>query len=346
MTTQDNRIPSISVIMPVYNGERFLSEAIESILNQSFTDFELIIVDDASTDRTPEILSHYQQSDSRLHAVRQQVNQGVTAALNRACALAQGCFIARMDADDVSMPDRFERQLTFMEQHPQVGVLGSWIQCIDQEGRPKQIVRYPVKSGQIKWALLFYSPFAHPTVIMRRDVLKQVCFYNPKIVRSQDYDLWLRLSRLTRMANLPRVLCMYREWNQSITGQHLSRQKAITQQLAQKTISDLLKRQVPGDYVESLQGLSAERYPFEPEQIRGTAQLIQDLLQVCPAAFQLTSQDIRDIQLLGATKLWLLGALALRKSPLTALSLMHSATRLHPLSALYFFGKVLGKVGR
>src|SRR5262245_2206009 len=164
--------PLVSVVMPVYNGERFVLEAVRSILAQTLRDFELLVVDDGSTDRTAELLAVEQARDERLIVHRLPSNVGFRTALNAGCALARGELIARMDADDISLPTRLARQVEFLRQHPDVAVVGAAIQVIDGNGVRGRFKSYPVQPGLAAWSMLFFSSLAHPAVILRRDALE------------------------------------------------------------------------------------------------------------------------------------------------------------------------------
>lgn len=199
----------ISALMSVYNGERHLAQAVESILNQTFTDFQFIIIDDGSTDGTRAILESY--GDSRIVLIYNQENMGLPRSLNRGLALAQGEYVARIDADDVAMPHRFERQIAFLEKHPEIGILGSACQLIDTNGREQGFWRMPPNDLQIRWKSLLATPFCHPTVMMRRDVLTQNGLkYDEALLIPEDYDLWTRMLKYTRGANLSEPLIQYR----------------------------------------------------------------------------------------------------------------------------------------
>src|ERR1700722_13117089 len=157
--------PLISVVMSVYNGDPFLAEAVESILNQSFRNFEFIVIDDGSTDRSASIISEYQRSDPRMQ-VHHQENRGLVESLNRGCRLARGTYIARMDADDVAVSDRFMRQMEFMEQHPEVGVLGGAVEFINSDGRSLGTSVLPTEDREIKAALRHNSLIFHSNVFI------------------------------------------------------------------------------------------------------------------------------------------------------------------------------------
>lgn len=197
----------VSVLMSVYNGQKYLREAIDSILVQTFTNFEFLIIDDCSTDDTPQIINSYR--DRRIRYIRNESNLGLAAALNRGLDSARGEYIARMDADDVSLPDRLARQVDFMDNHPETGVCGSWVKTTGElRGR---IWRYPVDPDSIVCGLLFEPPLAHPSVMMRRQLFRQNgLYYDPLFKRAQDYDLWVRASEVLSFANIDEVLLFYR----------------------------------------------------------------------------------------------------------------------------------------
>ncbi len=202
-------MPYVTVLMPVYNGEQYLEESIDSIISQTFTDFEFIIVDDGSTDKTPVILNRY--TDARIIKLRNPENLGMTNALNRGLLAAQGKFIARMDADDISLPERLAKQVAFMENNPQVGLCGTWIQLIDSDRSKDNILKLPTDDATLRCELLFDSPLAHPSVMFnRKQLFANQLAYNPSYQYCQDYDLWVRCSTHFALANIPEVLLNYR----------------------------------------------------------------------------------------------------------------------------------------
>ena len=201
--------PVVSVAMVVCNASRFLSEAIESILGQTFGEFEFIVVDFGSTDDSRAIISLYAAQDSRVkfHVIP---HCGLAEARNVSCSLAQGQYVAIMDADDVSKPERLSLQVEFMAKHPDVSVLGGAVEWIDSMGRP--LVRWgnPRNDREIQSALLECCPLWQPTVMMRRQAFAQVGGYRPPFAPAEDYDLWLRMAEHFQFANLTQVLLKYR----------------------------------------------------------------------------------------------------------------------------------------
>jgi len=240
--------------MSVYNGERYLRESVESILNQTFKDFEFIIVNDGSTDTSRAILESY--NDSRTFLLHNRENIGLTRSLNKGLAIAKGDYVARMDADDISMPVRFEKQVAFLKEHPEVGILGCNCVHIDSDGRRVGVRKTPTSAIQIRWASLLENPFAHPTVMIRRDVLaRKGLKYDEALETTQDYDLWTRVLKCTYGANLGEALVQYRLC-QRITTTHRKTQLENHDTIALRTI----REQLPGftvsfEQVSQLRGL-------------------------------------------------------------------------------------------
>lgn len=209
-------MPLVSVLMPVYNGATYLAEAIESVLNQTFRDFELLLIDDCSNDDSMEIAKSY--DDSRIKIISKSAHQGLIDSLNQGLELATGKYIARMDADDISLPNRFEKQVCFMEANPKVGMCGTWIQYL---GKTTSL-HYPVNHEDILSAIFFNQAiFCHPSVFIRKAVLqKHGLKYPAQYIHSEDYALWLELSQYCQLANLPEVLFLYRTHTHQVSQVH------------------------------------------------------------------------------------------------------------------------------
>jgi len=208
--------PLVSVLMPVYNAEKYLAEAVSSILTQSYGNFELIIINDGSTDGSADIIAGYSDPRIRLHT---QENRGLSTSLNRAIQLATGRYLARQDADDVSFPERFAKQVAFLESHPEYCMLGTWSEIWVEATPTERAHRHPYQNGALKFNLLFDNFFVHSSVMLRKSALDQVGFYTAEKSRQpEDYDLWSRLlrGRYGKMANIPEMLLAYREVEGSI----------------------------------------------------------------------------------------------------------------------------------
>jgi glycosyltransferase involved in cell wall biosynthesis len=217
--------PCISVIMSVYNAERHLSDAIRSILDQTFTDFEFLIVDDGSRDNSGAIMDTFAANDPRIRVIRQE-NRGLIASLNRMLDEALAPLIARMDADDISLPTRFERQIAFLSQHADHGVVGTNTHELDEDGTVFECSDlHPLDHSSIATAMEYRSPICHPSVLMRREVIMAAGGYRSPYVHCEDYDLWLRLLDRTRLANLPDRLLLYRRSPGQVSAQHEIDQK-------------------------------------------------------------------------------------------------------------------------
>lgn len=201
-------MPKVSVLMSVYNGARYLPEAVESVLDQTFTDFEFIIVDDGSIGETPIILDAY--NDPRLVRLRNQTNIGLVASLNRGLAAARGEYIARQDADDISLPQRLAKQVELLDAHPQVGLVGSWYAVIDAGGREEQVIQCPTENTEIQEHLFYSNCFCHGAVIFRREALTRVGCYREEFDLAEDWDLWLRIAERYELANIPEPLYHWR----------------------------------------------------------------------------------------------------------------------------------------
>lgn len=232
--------PRVSVLMSVYNGEQFLEEAIESIINQTFHDFELIIVDDGSLDSTPQILARYQQRDPRIILHRFNQNQGLSTALNFCIRLARGEYVARMDADDISLPHRLEKQVMFMDKHNEIGLCGAWMQLI---GYPDGTVfRYPEHHETIHIQMLFTNSFGHPVVMWRAATFNKLgLLYNESIRFGQDYELWSRALLNMQVANIGEILMLYRVHQTSISSMHRERQIAIHYVIYKRLLASLIE---------------------------------------------------------------------------------------------------------
>lgn len=226
------RIPLLSVVVPVYNAARFLRDALESILEQDFSDFECIAIDDGSIDASAEILDEYAQRDTRLRVLHQP-NAGIVKTLNRGICLAQAPFIARMDADDICLPGRFKTQLHYFLGRDDLGVLGGQIQLIDDQGRLLRLVDYPAHGQELESFLRKGSPLAHPAVMFRKVTIEKAGFYRQAFRHAEDYDLWLRVHEAGyAIENLKIPLIAYRQHPEKVSMVY-RREQAIATLAAQ-----------------------------------------------------------------------------------------------------------------
>jgi len=218
MTVSIPRAPLVSVVMAVKNGGELMREAVDSILNQTFADFEFIIINDGSTDNTLEILSGYQ--DPRIQVFSQE-NKGLSRSLNRGVCLSTGKYIARQDHDDISLPTRLQKQVEYLETHPECGLLGTAAEIWSPTGPTGRYHRHPTSSPLLKFELIFNNPFVHTSWMFRSDIVSQVGYYTIDSQREppEDYEYVSRIAREFDVANLSEVLVIYREMPNSLSSE-------------------------------------------------------------------------------------------------------------------------------
>jgi hypothetical protein len=261
-------VPLVSVVLAVHNGRPYLSQAVDSVLAQTLAEFELVVVDDASTDDTWEQLQGYAARDRRIVLLRNEVNIGQTRSLNRGLDAARGRYVARMDADDVALPQRLAAQVAFLDRHPDVGLLGTACRLIDDVGRSWGRFRQPETDLEIRWSMMLENPFTHPTVMLRSDLLaREGLRYDASFRVSQDYDLWSRVLRHTDAANLPAALVKYRLHDRSMTHT----QAAVMREDFGRVALRVIRAELPGcaitpEDVERLVGLTLR----QPDGVLGT----------------------------------------------------------------------------
>lgn len=268
----------VSVVMPVYNGEKHLKSAIESILQQTLQDFQFIIIDDGSTDRTSQIVACCAENDQRITIIRNPRNLGITASLNIGLGVATGQYIARMDADDISMQHRLEAQVAYLEAFPDIGLLGTNISYIDADGQPlnagKPKHRLPETPEFVRWSLLWRCALYHPTIMLRRQVLEETGYvYDENFEYAEDYDLWTRLMHHTSVYRLPEALVRMRVLSSSISRKHNEEQRTHVTRIRRRAISSYL------NVVPSEAGLDTLSKVFSYDTVvDGDFQMASDIL--------------------------------------------------------------------
>ncbi len=267
--------PVLSVIMPVYNAEKYVYEAIDSILKQTFADFEFLIFDDCSTDSSREIILSFR--DSRIRLFTSPVNTGYVKHLNDGLVKAKGQYIARMDADDIAAPDRLIEQLHYLNQHQQVAACGSWIEYI---GSKSGVLEYPIEHIDIVTQLfLFGNAIAHPAVMLRKSVLMdRRLSYDASLEPAEDYELWNQIAAVADLHNLPKVLLKYRvhDRNESVV-------KKVLQDKAVQIIRDRLIQQRienPSSYLKAFIG---NQYPAGGLSASEFTAIRRDIIQLLNA---------------------------------------------------------------
>jgi glycosyltransferase involved in cell wall biosynthesis len=246
--------PTVSVILPVYNGEGYIASAIRSILDQTLQNIELIVISEFGT--SPASIAEVEGfHDPRVVHVQNRERLGLISSLNLGLGMAKGRYIARMDSDDVSLPDRLSRQVAYMDAHPKVGVLGTMVTYIDASGKRTYRPRYFWRPETVAWDLLFNSPIPHPSALLRPETVRRLGGYDPNAKLVEDYDLWIRASHVTTITNLPDELVLIRKHGENITVTRREEQRRAASRLAGREMERLLGRTVDQDEVFRL------RYP-------------------------------------------------------------------------------------
>jgi GT2 family glycosyltransferase len=336
--------PRVTVLMPVRDGQRWLGEAVGSVLAQTLGDLELLVVDDGSVDATAGMLARYAAQDRR---VLTQAREGLVAALNRGLAAASAPLVARLDADDVALPQRLERQVRYLDGHPEIALLGSWADGIDGSGRVTDRLRPPPQPERVADVLAHINPFIHSSVIFRAALARDLAGYRAAFEAAEDDDLWLRIAEVGSVAILPESLIRYRTHKTSVTSRNAVRQ-AFSARLARH--ASLIRRREGRDPALALDGppdwwAAAADSMFYAEDAR-----VFRFLELADAATAATA-DLRRIDLAGfaglvsqlnhrereLAQLAIVNLLrsARRPQQLPLASLLHLLIRLHPIRALH-----------
>lgn len=229
-------MPKVSVLMPVYNGEDFIAQAISSVLSQSFRDFELVVIDDGSVDKSAEIVASY--DDKRVRYFSNSINLGLSSTRNRAIELSSGEYLAWLDCDDISLPDRLLKQVAFLDENRNVGLCGTWVKTIGVS--PEQVWRYPFDSDFVRGRMLFDDPVATSSAMVRRFCLESSeLYFDKRFPPAEDYDLWERISSSNIVCNIPKILTLYR-----MHPNQISKIKSEQQKVAVWAIQSRLLRQL------------------------------------------------------------------------------------------------------
>jgi len=277
--------PLVSVIMGVFNRQQFLAEAIESVLNQTLPDFEVILVNDGSTDRSLEILGLYAQRDSRIIVISSEANRGIARSLNVGISRARAEYLAVMDSDDVALPGRLETELNYFKAHDEIALLGSHAKLVDSRGAEiRAEVDLPPDHHDIDDALLAGGwPIIHPTVMMRTSVIQALGGYNERFRSNVDHELFLRVAEKWKLANLQDVLLLYRVHHQAMTAQRSRMDHRVVQQTIIREACERRSLPYPPQIIPRNRGLSFHQAYWQTG-VRGGRQLIR-LLFRSPRAF-------------------------------------------------------------
>lgn len=229
--------PLVSVLMPAYNAEKYIAEAIESILNQTYKNFELIIIDDFSTDRTWEIIQKYQKKDKRISAFQNAENLYIAKNRNALLKKAVGKYIAWQDADDISLPNRIQKQVELLEKNPDVGIVGGYL-LFYQDDKVISTRKYDTTDDKLRQKIFRYSPVAQPAAMIRKECFERVGEYNPKYPPAEDIDMSFRIGKYYKFANLSEPVIKYRQYDESATFLRLKKIELSTIEVRLKNASN------------------------------------------------------------------------------------------------------------
>jgi glycosyltransferase involved in cell wall biosynthesis len=323
-------VPTVTVIMPIYNAAAHVREATESILSQTFADFELLAVDDGSSDDSASLLRGY--GDPRLRVERNERNLGLVATLNRAVGRAKGRYIARMDADDVSLPTRLAEQVAYLESHPDVSGVSAAYEFIDEEGRRLPVdygLLRPVGPALLRWSLHFGTFFCHPASMLRREVFENTGGYDPDFAHAEDYELWLRATTRFRLDNLPRVLLRYRVHGENVSGTHRADQLRNAHRALSRSIAEQLGEEVLLAHAAILRDAIAPETFSEAVAAGG---LLDRLCRNFVSDPQMARRDRSLVRADTATRLAALAIASGRRWPAAAARIAFTGCRLSPIA--------------
>lgn len=249
--------PAVSVLMAVYNGQRYVRQAIDGILAQTFLEFEFVIVDDGSTDSTPRILDEY--ADLRIVRLKHEGNRGLIAALNTGLAAARGEFVARQDADDISAPERLQTQVEFLRSRSDVAVVGSDSIFESEETGSRTMRAVETNPLRIAWILLFYCPLTHSSIMFRREVIRKLGGYGEDDVFAEDFALWARVTRSSKVASTGRAHIIRRRPPESITQVHGSEMSRAARRISLQNLQWTAGASVSAEQLDALQAVCGNR---------------------------------------------------------------------------------------
>lgn len=282
--------PKVTVLMSVYNGEKYLHEAINSILNQTFKDFKFLIINDGSTDSSKNIILSC--NDPRIRLLDNEKNMGLTRSLNKGLKVAKGEYIARMDADDISTPDRLEKQVTYMDTHREKALLGGGTMVINSEGNTITCWHYPTEPGLLRWSLLFGNQFIHSTVMLRSTLLRaHKLTYDCTLVYAQDYDLWQKISQFSSVVNLADVVIHRRKHQENISARNTQGQRKTRLMVINRGISELLGSSTGDEDVAKVSRVAVGETLASVEELEVVGRLVCRMLEVFSQKWMLTAKE-------------------------------------------------------
>lgn len=288
--------PKVTVMMTVYNGEKYIGDTIESILNQTYSDFEYLIVNNGSTDKTVDIINSY--NDSRIRLLHNKSMLNLAESRNVCFKEARGEYLAWIDADDISLPERFEKQVEVMEKYPEVGLCSTNLECIDEEGTVLGDVGWYQKSTvPLEWKLIWENQIAQPTVMLRKSILEQYKFqYRTAFPPAEDYDLWCRMALVTRIYRIYDILLHYRIHNNSTGTKNSGKSYRMSLEASTEYTFEIFGQKLPDFFKHLTVFIYRADLPtlyFSPGKI---SKFISILLQRSARRWKWTKSEIREVK--------------------------------------------------
>lgn len=315
--------------MSVYNGEEHLREAVDSVLSQTMENFEFVIVNDGSIDRTVEIVNGFR--DSRIHLINQEHNEGVAFSASHGCKEATGLYIARLDADDICSPDRLAMEVEYLDTHPDIGVVGSWVESIDVDGNPHDVWKTPSLPGVVHWELLFGTCIANPTSMIRRTLMSDLGYYDVTLLSyGEDYDFWARASEVTKLANIEIPLVKRRVWAGSIGSRAAEKQEDVVREVMRSLIERRLDLTLTEDDVVLLRLFVTGQLHNDLGRMKRVSELLPLMHRAYVKRVALTHEERHSLSLDTARKLYALAREARTLSRKASVSIALRGARLDP----------------
>ena len=285
--------PLVSVILPVYNGELFLSETLESILNQSFSDFEIIAIDDGSIDGSIKILKEYAKKDDRISILSNSKNMGIAKTTNFGISQAKGIYIALSDQDDVSLPERFQLQVEYLNTHPKIDLVSAQVKRVDSEGNQLKVSSNPLSPGALRWGLLFGCVLTNPVVMMKKKIFSDHGYQYGPAKTAQDFEFFTRISPSYKMVNLPQTLLIHREHDQNTSKHWFENQQHESYDIIRKQVLDLIGENLPDHLISGIMNAKYQKKQREITSPKTAWEVSHVLTKLMKKAMQwnITAED-------------------------------------------------------
>lgn len=324
-------LPKVSVTMPVYNGEKFIAEAIESILNQTYSNFEFIIIDDGSTDSTKIEIDKYK--DKRITLITNKINKGIVYSLNNAIKISRGIYIARMDADDLSHPKRLEKQINFLEKNSNYGLLGTSFAVMNSKRDIVSLQPAIAYDDDLRKYLLIKNPFAHGSVMIRKSILiKNNLFYNSRAKFYEDYELWTQVSKFTKIANLQEVLYVWMRNPSGITYKKFIAMKKNANRFINKNREEIVNKK-DSEEISKFYG-NKKRYSSRKIEFSGKKYFVSFLEEYQKLIILYGNVKIKNGDIINGAKLIIISFI-IKPSKFTILFLKFFLRKAHFHSSIY-----------